>query len=113
MFIAMNRFKIVKGQEQAFEDIWRSRRSQLNDRPGFIGFHLLKGPAREIRILYSSHGLWETRQHFVDWTQSAHFREAHKDAGQNRDLYIGGPELEGFEIALTEENPRHASNAAE
>lgn len=112
MFIAMNRFRIVKGKEQAFEDIWRSRRSRLLDRPGFIVFHLLKGPEREDHILYSSHVLWETRQHFVDWTLSEHFREAHKNAGQNRDLYTGGPEFEGFEVVLTDENPDYAPTIA-
>lgn len=92
MFIAMNRFKIVKGKEQAFEDIWRSRQC-------------------EDHTLYASHALWETRQHFVDWTQSEQFREAHKNAGQNRNLYIGGPEFEGFETVLTEKNPQYAAAA--
>ncbi|MGD9540567.1 MAG: antibiotic biosynthesis monooxygenase, partial [Methylocystis sp.] len=40
MFVAMNRFKIVRGKEQAFEDVWRSRQSRLQERPGFIVFHL-------------------------------------------------------------------------
>ncbi|MBM3577745.1 MAG: antibiotic biosynthesis monooxygenase [Alphaproteobacteria bacterium] len=109
MFIAMNRFKIVKGNEQAFEDIWRSRQSRLQERSGFIVFHLLKGPEREDHTLYTSHALWETRQHFVDWTHSEHFREAHKNAGQNRNLYLGGPEFEGFETVLTEKNPQYAT----
>jgi heme-degrading monooxygenase HmoA len=113
MFIAMNRFKIVKGREQAFEDVWKSRRSRLQERPGFIVFHLLRGPEREDHVLYSSHAIWETKQHFIDWTRSDNFREAHKNAGQNRDLYIGGPEFEGFEVVLSEENPNYAPKAAE
>ena len=36
MFIAMNRFKIILGAESTFEDIWRSRDSNLNDVPGFL-----------------------------------------------------------------------------
>ncbi|MGE4171690.1 MAG: antibiotic biosynthesis monooxygenase, partial [Methylocystis sp.] len=47
MFIAMNRFRIVRGKEQDFEEVWRSRQSRLHERPGFIFFHLLKGPERE------------------------------------------------------------------
>lgn len=112
MFIAMNRFKIVKGKELAFEEIWRSRQSRLQERPGFIVFHLLKGPEREDHTLYSSHALWESRRRFTDWTQSEHFREAHKGAGQHRDLYIGGPEFEGFEVVLTEENPDYYASTA-
>lgn len=113
MFVAMNRFKIVKGKEQAFEEVWRSRQSRLQERPGFIVFHLLRGPERDDYTLYASHALWESRQNFIDWTHSEQFREAHKNAGQNRDLYIGGPEFEGFDAVLTERNPNHESPVAE
>lgn len=113
MFVAMNRFKIVKGKEQAFEEVWRTRQSRLQERPGFIVFHLLRGPEREDHTLYASHALWESRQNFIDWTHSEQFRETHKNAGQNRDLYIGGPEFEGFDSVLTEKNPKYALAAAE
>jgi heme-degrading monooxygenase HmoA len=113
MFIAMNRFKIVKGREEDFENVWKSRQSRLNERPGFIVFHLLKGPEREDHTLYSTHVLWGDKQSFVDWTHSEHFREAHRNAGQNRDLYLGGPEFEGFEVVLVEDNPNHGPKPAE
>ncbi|MEL7030552.1 MAG: antibiotic biosynthesis monooxygenase, partial [Pseudomonadota bacterium] len=29
------------------------------------------------------------------------FRDAHKDAGQNKPLYIGGPSFEGFRVVQT------------
>ena len=44
MFIAMNRFKVIKGSEAAFENVWLSRDTHLNKVPGFVEFHLLKGP---------------------------------------------------------------------
>ena len=44
MFIAMNRFRVVKGSEAAFEHVWMSRDSHLEKVPGFVEFHLLKGP---------------------------------------------------------------------
>ena len=44
MFIAMNRFRIARGSEEAFEQVWLNRDSQLNTVPGFVEFHLLKGP---------------------------------------------------------------------
>ena len=43
MFIAMNRFKIVKGREMDFEKIWQNRNTQLDVVPGFKEFHLVKG----------------------------------------------------------------------
>ena len=44
MFIAMNRFRVAKGSEAAFEQVWMSRDSHLEKVPGFVEFHLLKGP---------------------------------------------------------------------
>jgi len=44
MFIAMNRFKIIPGNEEDFVNIWRNRETFLDEVPGFKDFHLLKGP---------------------------------------------------------------------
>ena len=41
MFIAMNRFRVTKGSEAAFEHVWISRDSHLDKVPGFAEFHLL------------------------------------------------------------------------
>ena len=43
MFIAMNRFKITKGFEAGFEEVWRQRDSYLHTVEGFKSFSLLKG----------------------------------------------------------------------
>jgi heme-degrading monooxygenase HmoA len=58
MFIAMNRFRVKKGSEEAFEQVWLSRDTQLTKVPGFVEFHLLKGPEHEDYTLYSSHTVW-------------------------------------------------------
>ena len=50
-YIAMNRFRIVKGQESEFEEIWKTRNTYLESEPGFIKFNLLKGPENEKNIL--------------------------------------------------------------
>jgi hypothetical protein len=47
MFIAMNRFKVRKGEEPAFETRWRERDTHLHTVPGYVEFHLLKGPERD------------------------------------------------------------------
>ncbi len=52
MFIAMNRFKVVKEETQAFEAMWLGRESYLDKNPGFVEFHMLRGPEREDHILY-------------------------------------------------------------
>ncbi len=104
MFIAMNRFKVVKGEEKAFEQIWSSRRTRLEEMEGFVSFHLLRGPEREDHTLYASHTMWETKASFLAWTTSQQFRDSHKDAGKNKPLYVGHPEFEGFDSVLEQIN---------
>ena len=101
MFIAMNRFKVLKDAAHAFEAVWLTRDSRLDQVPGFIEFHLLRGPERGDHVLYASHTVWDSLDAFVAWTQSEHFRAAHKNAGANKPLYLGHPEFEGFEAIQT------------
>lgn len=100
MFIAMNRFRIHKGCEEAFENVWKSRDSYLEEVPGFVEFRLLRGPEQEDVTLYASHTMWKDRASFEAWTKSEHFRKAHASAGDNRELYAGHPEFEGFETVI-------------
>ncbi len=100
MYIAMNRFKIAKGKEQEFIEIWKSRDSHLDGVPGFKEFHLLQGPSHEDYTLFASHSLWQSEEAFTAWTQSEAFRKAHANAGSNKDIYLGPPQFEGFEQVL-------------
>ena len=97
MYVAMNRFRIVHGHEEDFETVWRERETHLSEVPGFSSFRLLKGPKRDDHTLYASHTIWDTEGDFIAWTKSEAFRAAHKNAGDNKGLYIGHPEFEGFE----------------
>lgn len=101
MYIAMNRFKVLPGAEAAFEEVWTSRDTQLPGVPGFVSFHLLRGPKREDHVLYSSHTIWRDYAAFEAWTTSEAFRKAHGSAGANRPLYQGHPEFEGFDVIQT------------
>jgi len=101
MFIAMNRFRVIKGCEGAFEHVWLSRDSHLDNVPGFVEFHLLKGPDADDHTLYASHTVWENRDAFEAWTRSDAFRAAHHRAGENKPLYLGHPQFEGFEVRQT------------
>ena len=64
MSIAMNRFKVIKGSETDFENVWLSRDTHLEKVPGFVEFHLLKGPEVEDHTLYASHTVWKNRATF-------------------------------------------------
>jgi heme-degrading monooxygenase HmoA len=105
MYIAMNRFKVIKTEKAAFENVWLTRESRLDEVPGFISFHMLKGPEREDHVLYSSHTIWASEAEFLAWTKSEQFRAAHKHAGGQKPLTIGHPEFEGFEVIQTLDNP--------
>jgi heme-degrading monooxygenase HmoA len=101
MFIAMNRFKVIPGSQADFEQVWTTRDTHLREVPGFVEFHLLRGPEREDHVLFASHTIWRSRADFEAWTKSEAFRRAHAGAGQNKPLYLGHPEFEGFEVIQT------------
>ena len=98
MYIAMNRFKVQKGSEEAFENVWKGRNSTLAEMEGFKEFHLLRGPRNDEEgyTLFASHTVWASYEAFVAWTKSEQFRDAHRNAGSNKVLYIGNPQFEGF-----------------
>ena len=100
MYIAMNRFKIILGQEKKFEEIWKNRDSRLTDVNGFKKFNLIKGKSNDKYTLYASHSTWETEKHFINWTKSMLFREAHKTAGIHKNIYLDHPEFEGFTVVI-------------
>lgn len=86
MFIAMNRFRVLPGEEAAFEQMWKSRDSYLDEVPGFVEFHLLRGPSSEDHILFASHTIWRSKADFEAWTTSEAFRKAHAGARQQAAL---------------------------
>jgi heme-degrading monooxygenase HmoA len=101
MFIAMNRFRVKKGSEEDFERVWTSRDTHLQKVPGFVEFHLLRGPETEDYTLFASHSVWQSKAAFEAWTRSEEFRAAHSRAGDNKPLYLEHPQFEGFEVRQT------------
>jgi len=103
-FIAMNRFKVAAGQEEAFAKVWKNRETRLREMPGFVSFSLLRGPRNEEEgyTLYASHSIWTSEQDFINWTRSENFRAAHRNAGQHKALYKGAPQFEGFTVVVHE-----------
>ena len=89
------------GEEEAFEQVWLSRDSYLAGVPGFVEFHMLRGPAADDHVLYSSHTVWLSRGDFENWTRSEAFRAAHRGAGDHKLLYLAPPRFEGFDVIQT------------
>ena len=98
MFIAMNHFKVAKGQEPDFERTWRERQSYLQGVPGFVQFALLKSDAEGE---YVSHSAWQDRDAFIAWTQSEAFVAGHRQ-GSLMGVLEGPPHLKTYEALIVE-----------
>ena len=101
MFIAMNRFKVIKGSEAAFENFWLSRDSHLDKVPGFVEFHLLKGPEAEDTRCMRHTRCGRTVRLLKRGPNRKHSGQHHHRAGDNKPLYLGHPQFEGFETIQT------------
>ena len=82
------------------ESIWKNREIHLDGVPGFEKFNLIRGKSNESYTLYASHTIWNSKDDFEKWTKSEAFRLAHKSVGSNKDIYLGHPEFEGFEVVV-------------
>ncbi|WP_310620566.1 antibiotic biosynthesis monooxygenase family protein [Flexibacterium corallicola] len=102
MYIAMNRFKVVRGSEKEFEAIWDNRERLLSQVPGYKKFQMLKGGEAEDHTLYASHTTWESEEAFIGWTKSDEFIRSHKVARTRAHIYLEGPHFEGFDIIMSE-----------
>jgi len=61
MYIAMNHFRIAADRWEEFERVWRERDSYLDEVPGFVQFHLVRGKDDDDGShRYASHVVWES-----------------------------------------------------
>jgi heme-degrading monooxygenase HmoA len=108
MYVACNRFRVIPAHTAEFEAMWLNRESHLHEVEGFVTFHLMRGPAAEDHVLYSSFTLWASREAFEGWTRSEQFRRAHAGAGGSKPTTLGPPQFEGFEVLQTIGTLAHA-----
>ncbi|MGE0281586.1 MAG: antibiotic biosynthesis monooxygenase, partial [Rhizobiaceae bacterium] len=68
--------------------------------PGFKQLHQLRGAANDADgyTLCASHTVWQSQDDLLAWTRSENFRAAHRNAGENKPLYLGHPQFEGFSV---------------
>ena len=105
-YIAMNRFRVKAGHEDAFVAAWRERETFLDGVPGFLGFSLLRSATEDGETLFSTHSVWSSHDDFLAWTKSEAFERAHQQARSGgasmREMYMGPPKMEGFTVVLQE-----------
>lgn len=103
MFIAMNRFQVNRGKEGAFEEMWRSRESYLDQVPGFVAFALLKNWLHDDGTTeYISHSTWRSREDFENWTNSDSFTRSHSQ-GSVAGVLAGPPAVSLYEAVLEQQ----------
>lgn len=97
MYVAMNHFRVAPGRGAEFEQMWRERDSYLDQVPGFVEFHLVRGKDEEDGThRYASHVVWADHKSFFDWTQSEAFRKAHGSRRSPEGLILGHPQFQGW-----------------
>ena len=98
MYIAMNHFKIAAGRGAEFEQVWRDRESFLDDSPGFVEFHLVRGKDRDDGThRYASHTVWTDYEAFYAWTHSDAFKKAHAERRTPEGLMLEHPQFRGWQ----------------
>lgn len=100
MYIAMNHFRVAPDRCEEFERGWRERETYLDGVPGYVEFHLLKGPEEDGARQYASHTVWRDEAAFRAWTESDAFRQAHRRAGGTAGVVLGPPRFVGWEAVL-------------
>jgi heme-degrading monooxygenase HmoA len=100
MYIAMNNFRVKPDKTADFEQAWRERQSFLSEVPGFVEFHLLRGPVDGDAQLYASHTVWKDEAAFIAWTQSEAFHKAHSQGGKTVAFLLGPPKFIGWQAVL-------------
>ena len=111
MFIAMNRFKVKNGSEEAFEKVWATRESYLGRMAGFVEFHLLEGPGRRRpHAVFLAHGLGRQGDlRGLDQVGRIPQGPCPRRQQDRRSLYLDHPKFEGFEVIQSQ---RKSSAAA-
>lgn len=102
VFVAMNRFKVLEGKEEAFENRWAARESTLKDMDGFLTFLLLRRDAlkAEDGFNYSTLTVWRNRAAFDAWRASSANKNAHAKAEESAPMFDGPPSPVMYEGVL-------------
>ena len=113
MYIAMNSFQGHEGRRERVRKRMAFARDSISTAcPGFSSSICCADPSATITCSIPRTRYGRARTRSLAWTQSEHFRAAHRGAGENKPLYLGHPEFEGFERLQTIRNPNAGERAA-
>lgn len=81
-FCVLNHLFVNEGNEEAFEQKFLQRNKHLENVPGFRALRFLR--PKTVGRHYIIVTLWEDRQAFYDWQNSAEYAETHKKRGTSK-----------------------------
>lgn len=102
MIVVSNRIPVAKGQEEAFEARFKGRARLVEQSPGFRRLEILRPMKSDYYIVLT---YWENGQAFLDWTESAAFREAHANRPP-KEMFTGPNVFEMHEVIQVAAKPR-------
>jgi len=94
MIVVANRISVASGYEQAFEERFADRESNLRGLPGFIRNLVLRPVKGDTYIVMT---FWEDTASFENWTHSDAFRQAHARPA-SPEMYSAPSALELHEV---------------
>ncbi|MBO2533485.1 MAG: antibiotic biosynthesis monooxygenase [Thermoactinomycetaceae bacterium] len=94
MYLVNNRIP-VKNEEHLRElkERFQNAPQSMKAVPGFVSFRLLKAEDGSHLVAET---VFETKQDFINWTQSEHFRKAHG----GRRAEEGRPDVSAYEVLI-------------
>ena len=81
MLVVANRFHVDPDHAEEFEQRFRNRMGEVEERDGFVRFEF-HTPVDHGHIDTDTHAAvtyWDSRESFEAWTDSEEFREAHRN----------------------------------
>ena len=76
MIVVSNRLQVAKGHEADFEKRFEGRARLVENMPGFVRLEILR-PIKGDYYIVLTH--WQDEASFQAWTNSAEFKEAHRN----------------------------------
>ena len=76
MFIALSRFQVANGMEDAVKDAFRSRPHLVEDAPGFLRLEVLS-PLDELREIWLL-TYWADEESYRTWHRGHTYHDSHK-----------------------------------
>ncbi|WP_026911241.1 antibiotic biosynthesis monooxygenase family protein [Patulibacter minatonensis] len=105
--VKINAIEVDPERGPELEKRFAQRASEVEKRPGFLGFELLRPTEGETR--YFVYTRWESEEDFQAWVSSESFTRGHAQAAADRGApkpVSHGASLLGFDVVLSVEAAR-------